>query len=193
MNIKDIKHRNDIKKFIATINDPTVCEVGTRNGGFFFDALYTPQCKLAVMVDIWQNTGDLNQNDSDYSQESLDSQYLEVFKKTSEYCNIKIIREFSHKACKFFEDNTFDFVYIDADHSYNGCLTDLRCWYPKVKSGGILAGHDFIAPELSIRMGHKTVFGVVPAVQKFLLENNLHNQLIHITPETYGTYFITKT
>lgn len=39
-----------------------------------------------------------------------------------------------------------DFVFIDADHSYGSVRADIAAWLPKVKSGGIIAGHDF-APE----------------------------------------------
>lgn len=193
MNIKNIQHRNQIRDYILQINDANICEVGTRNGAFFFDVLYVPNCNMGIMVDIWQNTSDPNQNDSGYSQKELDQQYINTFNKSIKYDNVKIIREFSNKACNFFADNTFDFVYIDADHSYRGCLEDLRCWYPKVKKGGILSGHDFIDPILASRMGHKTTFGVVAAVKQFLHENNIEQNLIHITQETYGTYFITKT
>lgn len=36
-----------------------------------------------------------------------------------------------------------DFVYIDADHSFRGCLQDIIVWFPKVKIGGIIGGHDY--------------------------------------------------
>lgn len=195
MKITDIKNRNQIIEYIKTLQSPNICEVGSRNGDFFYNVLYTENCQMAIIVDIWRNTGDLNQNDSDYSQEELDNQYKTVFKKMlkCDNNNIKIIREFSNKAASFFEDETFDFVYIDADHSYHGCLQDLNSWYPKIKIGGILAGHDFISPELTIRFGHKTTFGVVEAVKTFLKNCNIEKNLIHITPETYATYFIRKT
>ena len=193
MNIIDIQHRNQIRKYINNLDQPTICEIGTRDGAFFFDVLYTPNCKLGIMIDIWRDTDDPNQNDSGYSQQQLDQQYKNTFHKALNYNNIKIIREFSTKACHFFSDNTFDLIYIDADHSYNGCLEDLRSWYPKVKADGILAGHDFIDPILASKMGHKTTFGVVPAVKRFLHENNIEQNLLYITPETYGTYFIIKT
>lgn len=34
-------------------------------------------------------------------------------------------------------------VFVDADHSYEGCLRDIHAWYPKVRAGGMIAGHDF--------------------------------------------------
>ena len=42
-----------------------------------------------------------------------------------------------------FKDNSVDFVFIDADHSYEAVKQDILAWYPKVKPGGILAGHDY--------------------------------------------------
>lgn len=42
-----------------------------------------------------------------------------------------------------FEDKSLDFVFIDASHEYAHVLLDIDAWLPKVKSGGILAGHDY--------------------------------------------------
>ena len=40
-----------------------------------------------------------------------------------------------------------DFLYVDADHSYDGCLADLRLWVPHVKPGGVIAGDDYDHPR----------------------------------------------
>jgi len=42
-------------------------------------------------------------------------------------------------------DGVLDFVYIDADHSKQSVLEDLDHWYPKVRSGGFVGGHDYLA------------------------------------------------
>ena len=44
-------------------------------------------------------------------------------------------------ASKIIEDNSIDFIYIDANHI--DVATDLKCWFPKLKEGGIIAGHDY--------------------------------------------------
>lgn len=36
-----------------------------------------------------------------------------------------------------------DFVFVDADHSYEGCKADILAWKPKVKRGGWILGHDY--------------------------------------------------
>jgi hypothetical protein len=190
--IKLINQRQQIKEYLNNISDSVVCEVGTRTGDFLENTLLTNNCKLLIAIDIWTNTGNINQNDNDYDQQELDKQYIETFNKFLSNPNIKILREFSNKAHKFFPDNFFDFVYIDADHSENGCYEDLNNWYPKVKIGGILSGHDYISKELCKLYGHKTEFGVIEAVSKFKIENNILSNNFHLTSEEYATYFIVK-
>lgn len=59
----------------------------------------------------------------------------------------KTIHAGSQDAVKKFEDNSLDFVYIDAEHSYKAVKEDIKEWMPKVKSGGIIAGHDYDKQE----------------------------------------------
>ena len=71
------------------------------------------------------------------------------------------MRMTSEEASKKFEDESVDFVFIDASHLYKDVKNDLKNWYPKVKRGGIIAGHDYVPghPESDI--------GVVRAVNEF--------------------------
>jgi hypothetical protein len=101
------------------------------------------------LVDLWryQETG---YNDGcNLPDEKQEERYLDVKKYfDTKYNNVTTIREWSHLAAETFPDNFFDFVYIDANHSYSGCKKDLESWYPKVKTGGVFAGHDYsLGPE----------------------------------------------
>lgn len=40
-----------------------------------------------------------------------------------------------------FADGTFDFIYVDARHDRLGVLEDLQAWWPKLRRGGLMAGH----------------------------------------------------
>jgi len=53
------------------------------------------------------------------------------------------VKKFSVDAAKEFEDEHFDLVFIDANHTYEFVKEDISAWYPKVRVGGVLAGHDF--------------------------------------------------
>lgn len=59
-------------------------------------------------------------------------------------------------------DGSVDFVYIDARHDYASVLEDLEAWFPKLRPGGIIAGHDYV--DGSFRSAD---FGVKSAVDEF--------------------------
>jgi len=76
-------------------------------------------------------------------QVKLDGFYDEVIERMNgkSYAHI---REYSHEAVKRFKDNTLDFVYIDANHEFESVIEDMEIWFPKLKLGGILSGHDYV-------------------------------------------------
>jgi beta-1,4-mannosyl-glycoprotein beta-1,4-N-acetylglucosaminyltransferase len=59
------------------------------------------------------------------------------------------IRLPSLEACTLYTDNSLDMVFIDALHDYKSVKADLIHWYAKVKPGGIIAGHDFVYPDVN--------------------------------------------
>lgn len=50
----------------------------------------------------------------------------------------------SELAASDFDEGSLDFVYIDGDHSYDAVMLDIILWGRRVKSGGLLAGHDYV-------------------------------------------------
>lgn len=56
---------------------------------------------------------------------------------------VTFLHKKSEEAAATFENEFFDLVFIDANHKYNHILNDIRLWKPKVKKGGVLAGHDY--------------------------------------------------
>jgi predicted DCC family thiol-disulfide oxidoreductase YuxK len=54
-----------------------------------------------------------------------------------------VMREASAEAAQKLKDKSLSFVFIDADHSYDGCSADIEAWRGKVKPGGWLCGHDY--------------------------------------------------
>ncbi len=83
---------------------------------------------------------------------------LGVFKKNvGHFPNLNIVQKPSIEAAKDFEDKSIDVCFIDAGHTYEEVLQDIDAWLPKVKSGGILCGHDYLP---------KTWMGVVQAVDE---------------------------
>ena len=113
-------------------------EIGVNKG---YNASYICniiQPKLLYLIDPWDNFFD------PASGEIIgEVQYLMAQDLLKSFSCCKIIRKISLEAVKDIPDENLDFVYIDADHSYNAVLSDCISWYPKIKKGGILSGHDF--------------------------------------------------
>jgi hypothetical protein len=63
------------------------------------------------------------------------------------------------------EDGALDFAYIDARHDYASVLEDLAAWFPKVRAGGIFAGHDYVNGQFP-----EGEFGVRSAVDEFFAD-----------------------
>ena len=57
---------------------------------------------------------------------------------------VNMILSDSSEASKLFEDKTVDFVFIDGDHTNPKFEQDLISWDPKIKVGGVIAGHDYL-------------------------------------------------
>lgn len=53
----------------------------------------------------------------------------------------------SVEAAQLYQDGSLDFVFIDANHEYEAVKADIQAWYPKVKKGGHIAGHDYISDD----------------------------------------------
>ena len=78
------------------------------------------------------------------TQEMLDAQYLAAQDNISDFApRGKILRGYSQDFVNSFEDESLDYIFIDGDHSYEGALRDCELFFPKIKSGGIFAGHDW--------------------------------------------------
>jgi len=59
---------------------------------------------------------------------------------------VKILKGDSVAMADHVEDDSLDFIFIDADHRYDGVVRDLAAWVPKLKPGGLLSGHDIHLP-----------------------------------------------
>ena len=158
-----------------------VCEVGVFNGDHF-KLMIAHEPELAVAVDLWRDDGIPSQNDTNRTQEFLDDLYRRFEDDMSVYPFVRVIRDFSTKACDRFPDNFFDLIYIDADHSYEGCLADIKAWYPKMKSGCALTGDDYRHGKTKAG----TRFGVIKAVQTFIKNNKLEDNFFEFPWKGWG-------
>jgi predicted O-methyltransferase YrrM len=71
------------------------------------------------------------------------------------------VRLTSVEAAATYEDSSLDFVFIDADHSYESVREDIIAWWPKVKAGGIISGHDYHMGAPGVINASNELFGYV--------------------------------
>lgn len=77
-------------------------------------------------------------------QHKLDRFYVETQERLTPYKGVTLVRKFSQEAVKDFQDGALDFVYLDANHSFENVTADVAAWSKKVRPGGIIAGHDYV-------------------------------------------------
>jgi len=136
-------YRNE---FCSILNDyQNGIEIGVASGNYSkiiatwgFDNLF--------LVDKWEEFRD--QRNKLTTQEQCNKQYNTVCEYFKDAEEVEILKCSSIEASKKFVDDMFDFIYIDACHSYNAVLEDLYAWYPKCKIGGLYSGHDFVLPDV---------------------------------------------
>lgn len=91
-------------------------------------------------VDTWEGSEEHNIKTAS-EKEKLYEEFLSNIEPVKHIINP--VRCSSVEASKQYLDNSLDFVFIDAGHDYKSVMEDLVHWYPKVKKGGIISGHDY--------------------------------------------------
>lgn len=100
----------------------------------------------------------------------------------------QIHRQTSVEGAKGDWAHDLDFVYLDADHRYEHVKADIAAWWPTIKPGGLLAGHDYRDGF----DGH-TMFGVAQAVNEFFDTLSRPKSDLWVTSESaYPTWVIRK-
>jgi Methyltransferase domain/Protein of unknown function DUF115 len=144
-------------------------EIGVFKGAMSVELLQRADLHL-MMIDSWEGEGaayiDAVEDFHAKLTPAEQAQCMEIAEKMVGFAGhrAKIIRARSDEAASRMSDGIFDFVFIDADHSYEGCATDIDAWVPKLKPGALLCGHDYENPDFP-------EFGVKRAVDEFAERN----------------------
>jgi hypothetical protein len=202
------EHRDDlIDALPSLIGNGKGVEIGVFKGHFSKVILSKWEGTL-YMVDIWRGLGDEYEDMSNHNNHS--DVFLNAMKNIEGYEDRGVmIRATSKVASEIFEDGSLDFVYIDANHAYDFVVEDINLWFPKLKKGGVFAGHDYLGMEwysdpnfcpngkdkyiyTNTYQGtqyYNGIFGVNPAVDEFCKE---HNYEVNVTKEWFGTWWFIK-
>lgn len=151
-----------------------ICEIGVFKGDFAQQILDICKPNSLFLIDTF--TGKVGSGDKDgnnfesYNGADLHNMVQERFKNNN---NVYIIKNTSDFLLSF-QNNCFDIIYIDANHSYEHCSKDLQVSFEAIRNNGFICGHDY--RFIFEKTGHKEYcFGVNKAVNDFC---KLYNQTI---------------
>jgi len=82
---------------------------------------------------------------------TTDTDRLVFLERMKSHRNVAVLDMPSHKAARFFRDEVFDLVYIDAAHDFANVSRDIVLWFPKIKLGGYIGGHDYNEGHVAVR------------------------------------------
>ena len=123
-------------------------ELGVQNGYYAAEMLRNwPNCTEYNLVDLWGH----QENYHDFAnadQETQDLIYADTMNNVKPWEEkIKVCRNYTMECVKTYDNGYFDFIYVDARHDFKGVSVDLAAYWPKLKVGGIMAGHDYVTQD----------------------------------------------
>lgn len=145
-----------------------VAEIGVNEGDFSQAILTLSSPQKLILIDVWASKryhGGLFEKVKNRFQKELHSGKMEI------------IRDLSFGAIASCPDHYFDWVYLDTDHSYQTTRRELELLRPKMKPGGIIAGHDYIIGNWDGGVR----YGVIEAVREFCIRYDW--EMIYLTHE----------
>ena len=145
-----------------------VAEIGVNRGDFSELILKIAEPERLHLIDAWNSV---------MYPESLLKEVEGRFRKPVASGKVQIHRKLSTEAADDFEDGYFDWIYLDANHSYDSVHSELVKYAPKIRRDGTIAGHDYT-------QGHWEElcrYEVIEAVHEFCVENEW--ELVYLTVE----------
>jgi hypothetical protein len=122
-------------------------EIGVWRGENALNILENTDIYLLYLIDPYIRYDEYNINEIS-SHPNMDENEEHAQKILEPYRDRVVwVRSKAHQAAMYVP-NDLDFVYIDGNHSLESIQQDIKDWYPKVKKGGIFAGHDFQKHEI---------------------------------------------
>ncbi len=182
--------RKDIPNFLhRRFGQPLrIVEIGVRYG-FNLRRLYRARPTELWGVDHWRENVAPGEKDICLRQDELDAAFTKLETWANKQQNVYLLRMHSSKALQIFTKASLEYVYLDADHSYYGCLYDIAAWWPKIRPGGIIAGHDYKVGTC-VKTGVR--IGVKQAVTEFRKQLGGAYGEFHTTIENNPSWLLTK-
>ncbi len=138
--------RADLPSIFRELGFINGAEIGVWKGAYSASFMQANPKLHMLCVDPWLSYPAWRDTKNDLPAEKQDRFIAEAYEqalKTLGALRCTIDKRFSVEAAADVPDRSLDFVYIDGNHVFDAVTEDLEAWAPKVRSGGVVAGHDF--------------------------------------------------
>ncbi len=145
----------------------SIAEIGSWKGRSTHALLTGNTRGTVTAIDTWRGSSD--PTDKTHGRDTLE----DFTKNVGHFANLVVNRNRGVDAAKDYPDGAFDMVFIDAGHTYEEVRDDIAAWLPKVRTGGLICGHDY---------HHRKWPGVVRAVgEAFGAPDGVADTIWHVT------------
>lgn len=146
--VPTFKTRNELGIIAQSEGFTHGLELGVQRGLYSKEILSNwHNCTEYHLVDLWGH----QENYDDVANVNQDEQnkiYDEAMKNIQPWKNkVRVCQNYTTNCAGDYKDEYFDFIYVDARHDFKGVWDDLVNYWPKLKVGGIMAGHDYVTQD----------------------------------------------
>jgi len=169
--------RHNLIKLFSELEYKKGAEVGVAEGDFSEYICKTINDGHLYSIDSWGSELNEDPRGKLIGLNLAKSRYKEAKEKLSKY-NCSIIKDISMSAVLAITKESLDYVYIDGNHTFDFIMQDLIEWGKRVRSNGIISGHDYY---------HFRWSGVVEAVEIYTKMHKIYEW--YITDERTPSFF----
>ena|SRR3990167_1256132 len=170
-----MRNRIELAKHFAELGFTKGAEIGVCDGRYSEILMQTIPGLLLLGVDPYSKYA----NESiARAQNTMDENLRKAHERLDKYPKYTLAIRTSVEAAKLVLDEYLDFVFIDAAHDYESVKEDIHTWYPKVRKGGTVSGHDYYESKSG-------KLGIVKAVDEFVKEYNIELQTTDYDPDAH--------
>lgn len=156
--------RGELVRVLARMGATVGAEIGVWEGKFSETICAGIRGVHLYAIDPWAPYAAYREVKNDKVR--LDEAHRQTLARLAPF-NATVMRMTSLDAAAQIPDRSLDFAYIDSNHEATHVAADLAAWAPKVRVGGLLAGHDYFSNP------KKPFIQVVPVVDRFTAEHGI--------------------